>query len=268
MAPLPVKIMGILNVTPDSFSDGGHFISQTSALAQAEAMIAAGADIIDIGGESTRPFAEPVSTDEELERVIPAITAIRKKHTLPISIDTTKAAVAKEALTAGADIINDVSALQKDPAMLQLVRETTHPVIIMHMQGTPGTMQVEPHYENVIEEILAFFRQRLNWLEENGVDKNRIIVDPGIGFGKKLKHNLSILKHLQRFAELGQPVLLGHSRKRFIGDITGLEVDERDLPTTVISGLALSQNIAIVRVHDVAATRQAMQVSDAINNAV
>ncbi len=264
---LPIKIMGILNVTPDSFSDGGQFASQTSALEQAEAMITAGADIIDVGGESTRPFAEPVTTDEELGRVIPAITGIRRKHSIPISIDTTKAVVAREALAAGADIINDVSALQKDPEMLQLVQETSVPVIIMHMKGTPENMQVEPSYDDVVEEIIDFFRDRLAWLEENGVDRKRIVVDPGIGFGKKREHNLSILKHLQRFSDLGSPVLLGHSRKRFIGDITGLEVSERDLPTAVISALALSKNITMVRVHDVAATRQAIQIADAIRNA-
>ncbi len=264
---LPIKIMGILNVTPDSFSDGGQFASQISALEQADAMIAAGADIIDIGGESTRPFAEPVSTDQELERVIPAIKGIRSNHSIPISIDTTKAAVAREALAAGADIINDVSALQKDPEMLQLVQDTSVPVIIMHMKGTPENMQVEPNYDDVVEEIMDFFRQRLTWLEEHGVDSKRIVVDPGIGFGKKQEHNLSILKHLHRFSGLGSPVLLGHSRKRFIGDITGLEVGERDLPTAVISALALSQSISMVRVHDVAATRQAMQIADAIKNA-
>ncbi len=259
--------MGILNVTPDSFSDGGQFNSEKSALVQAEAMIEAGADIIDIGGESTRPFADPVSPADELARVIPAISSIRKKYQIPISIDTTKAAVAQEALTVGANIINDVSALQKDPAMLELVQATTVPVIIMHMKGTPDTMQVEPHYEDVVGEILTFFKERLSWLEDNNVDTKRIIVDPGIGFGKKIQHNLSILKHLERFSELGQPVLLGHSRKRFIGDITGLEVTQRDLPTAVISALALSQEIDMIRVHDIASTRQAIQVATAIKNA-
>ncbi len=265
---LPVKIMGILNVTPDSFSDGGQFISEKSAVAQAEAMIAAGADIIDIGGESTRPFAKPVSTDEELARVIPVIKAIRNNHSIAISIDTTKAHVAKKALAAGATIINDISALQKDPAMLAVVQETTVPVIIMHMQGTPETMQTEPCYNNVVAEILEFFRKRLSWLEENGVDTQRFILDPGIGFGKKLEHNISILKHLQKFSELGLPVLLGHSRKRFLGEITGItDVQDRDLPTATISSLALSQDIAMVRVHNVAATRQAMLVAHTINMA-
>ncbi len=267
MALLPVQIMGILNVTPDSFSDGGQFDSKKSALVQAEAMIAAGADIIDIGGESTRPYADVVTIDDELNRVIPTIREIRQNHQTLISIDTSKAAVARNALSAGADIINDVSALRKDPEMLQLVKETEVPVIIMHMQGTPETMQVEPHYEDVVEEILVFFKERLSWLESHGVDTRRIIIDPGIGFGKKLQHNLSILKHLKRFSKLGQPVLLGHSRKRFIGDITGLEVTERDFPTAIISALALSKKIAMVRVHDIVSTRQAIEVAAAIHGA-
>ncbi len=268
MTLLSTRIMGILNVTPDSFSDGGQFHKEKSALDQAEALIAAGADILDIGGESTRPFAEPVSPDEELSRVIPAIKGIRKNHSIPISIDTTKAAVAREALAAGANIINDVSALNKDPLMLQLVRETSVPLIIMHMKGTPETMQLAPQYKNVIEEILGFFKERLDWLTSEGVDRERIIIDPGIGFGKKLEHNLSILKHLERFSDLGTKVLLGHSRKRFIGDITGLEVTQRDLPTAVISALSLNKNISIVRVHDVFATKKALEVATAIHSAV
>jgi len=259
--------MGILNTTPDSFSDGGRHFTFDTAVKQAEAMIAAGADIIDIGGESTRPFAEPVSTEEELRRVLPVIKEIRKKHSTEISIDTTKAAVAEKALAAGADIINDISALGQDKEMLTLVQKTSAPVILMHMQGTPDTMQINPHYDNVIEEILEFFQERIAMLEQNGVDRNRLIVDPGIGFGKTRKHNLTIIKHLERFSELGLPVLLGHSRKRFLGDITGLEVDRRDLPTAVVSALATYKKIAIIRVHDVASTKQALQVAQAIENA-
>ena len=261
------KIMGILNVTPDSFSDGGQFDSEASACLQAEAFVASGADIIDIGGESTRPFAAPVSEEEELQRVLPAIQAIRKKFSIPISIDTTKAEVARQALAAGADIINDISALRKDPAMIELVQETAVPVIIMHMKGTPGDMQVKPEYDDVVQEIYTFFEERLHWLAEKGVDHRRITLDPGIGFGKKLSHNLSILKHLSLFKKLGCPVLLGHSRKRFIEDICGLPVEERDLSTAVVSGLACRSDVDIIRVHDVASTRIALQMATAINSA-
>jgi len=264
--PLP-KIMGILNVTPDSFSDGGQFDSVASACSQVEAFVVSGADIIDVGGESTRPFAESVTEQEELDRVIPAILSIRSKHSIPISIDTTKAEVARQALAAGADIINDISALRRDPEMLVLVQETSVPVIIMHMQGTPGDMQVEPHYDNVVTEIKAFFKERLGWLAENGIDPGRITLDPGIGFGKTLGHNLSILKHLADFKDLGCPLLLGHSRKRFIEDITGLSVEERDLPSTVVSALACSSGVDIIRVHDVAATSHALQMVEAIRKA-
>lgn len=263
----PIRIMGIVNVTPDSFSDGGQFDSEASACSQAEALVASGADIIDVGGESTRPFAEPVSLQDELNRVLPAIQAIRSRHTIPISIDTTKAEVARQALAAGADIINDISALRKDPDMLKLVQETSVPVIIMHMRGTPGDMQVKPEYENVIAEILAFFQERLSWLEKNGVDLGRITVDPGIGFGKTLSHNLSIIKHLTELKALGCPVLLGHSRKRFIEDITGLDVSERDLPTAVVSALSAYSQVDIIRVHDVAATRHALQMFMAVQGA-
>lgn len=262
-----IRIMGILNVTPDSFSDGGQFDSEASACSQAEALIASGADILDIGGESTRPFAEPVSEEEELHRVIPAIRSIRRNYSIPISIDTTKGEVARQALKAGADIINDISALRKDPDMLTLVQETAVPVIIMHMQGTPGEMQVNPHYDDVVAEIIEFFQERLDWLESENVARERITLDPGIGFGKTLAHNLSILKHLAEFKGLGCPLLLGHSRKRFIGDITGLEVTDRDLPTAVVSALAAGSGVDIIRVHNVAATRQALQMAAAIGEA-
>lgn len=257
--------MGIINVTPDSFSDGGRYRTQEGAVAQADALVAAGADLLDVGGESTRPSAEPVSEEEELRRVIPAILAIRRKYSLPISIDTSKAEVARQALAAGADMINDVSALRQDPAMIDLVRASTVPVVIMHMQGTPRDMQVKPHYQDVVVEVIAFFRERLSWLQGQGVDCRRIILDPGVGFGKTLAHNLIILKNLSALAVLGQPILLGHSRKRFLGDITGREVAERDLATAVVSALAVMQGVSIVRVHDVFASRQAIQVAEAID---
>lgn len=259
-----VRIMGILNTTPDSFSDGGRFYTPDEALAQAEQLIAAGADIIDVGGESTRPYAAPVSAAEELQRTIPVIKAIRARHQLPISIDTTKAEVARQAIAAGATIINDISAIRQDPSMLGVLREYDVPVVIMHMRGEPATMQDQPMYEDVVAEIIDFFRERLHYLTAEGIDPARIIIDPGIGFGKNLDHNLSILKHLDRFQELGCQVLLGHSRKRFLGLLTGLEAGDRDLPTAVVAALAVQQGVAIVRVHNVAATRQALQVAQAI----
>ncbi len=259
-----VRIMGILNVTPDSFSDGGSFFDTRAALDQARQLIADGADIIDVGGESTRPYAEPVTAAEELRRVIPVIDAIRTFSDISISIDTSKAEVARQALAAGADIINDVSALRRDQEMLEVVREHEGEFIIMHMQGTPGTMQDAPHYRDVVEEVLSFFRERLDYLESAGVDLNRVIIDPGIGFGKKLKHNLQLLNRLERLSELGRPVLLGHSRKRFLGDLTGLEAEQRDSITSVVSALSLDKNVSIFRVHDVQATKQALAVASAI----
>lgn len=259
--------MGIINVTPDSFSDGGCYSTRESAVAQADALVAAGADLLDVGGESTRPFAEPVSEEEELRRVIPAILTIRQRYSLPISIDTRKAEVARQALVAGADMINDVSALRYDPAMIDLVRASTVPVVIMHMQGTPEDMQIEPRYQDVVGEIIEFFKERLSWLRGQGIDCSRIILDPGIGFGKTLAHNLIILKNLAAFSILGQPILLAHSRKGFLGEITGAKVAERDLSTAVVSALAVMQGVSIVRVHDVFSSRQAIQVAEAIGAA-
>lgn len=262
---MATRIMGIINVTPDSFSDGGQCFGVENAVAQADVLVAAGADLLDVGGESTRPFALPVSEEEEIQRVVPAIRAIRRKYSLPLSIDTTKAEVARQALLAGGDMINDISALRHDPAMIDVVRATDVPVVIMHMQGTPQDMQVEPRYQDVVGEILDFFRERLGWLRGRGVDCRRIILDPGIGFGKTLTHNLILLKNLSAFSVLGQPILLGHSRKRFLGEITGRKVAaERDLATAVVSALAVEQGVAIVRVHDVAASKQAIRISEAI----
>lgn len=263
-----IQIMGVLNVTPDSFSDGGNFSTLSTATTQAEKLIADGADILDIGGESTRPFADPVGTKEELDRVIPVIKAIRAKHDITISIDTQKAEVAEKALLAGADIINDVSALRSDPQMINLVQKTTVPVILMHMQGTPADMQVNPSYENVIEEITDFFKERIGWVSEHGVDSSRLILDPGIGFGKKREHNLSILKHLERLSVFNLPVLLAHSRKKFLGEITGIETEaERDIATAIVAALSVPSGINMVRVHDVATTRQAVTIAQSIQTA-
>lgn len=267
MTKTGVRIMGILNVTPDSFSDGGNFASFEAALAQAERLIEDGADILDIGGESTRPFAAPVSCEEELRRVIPLIEAVRKKNAIPISIDTTKAVVAREALRAGADIINDISALRKDPEMIAAVRETHVPVIIMHMQGTPADMQIKPQYKDVVADIIDFFAERIDWITAGGVARERLIIDPGIGFGKTIRHNLLILKHLEKLSTFGLPVLLGHSRKRFLGEIAGIPAEaERDSVTAVAAALCFDK-MAIVRVHNVAATRQALQIAAALRQA-
>lgn len=258
------RIMGIINVTPDSFSDGGRYSTVDDVLTQADALVAAGADILDVGGESTRPFAAPVSEEVELGRVIPAIEAIRRKYAVPLSIDTSKAEVARQALAAGADMINDVTALRKDPVMIDVVRQSSVPVVIMHMKGAPGDMQVAPSYQDVVAEILDFFSERLAWLQQQGVDLRRIILDPGIGFGKTLAHNLGILKHLPRFVSLGQPLLLGHSRKRFLGELTGTAVADRDLSTAIVSALAVLQGVSIVRVHDAESSLQAIRIAEAI----
>jgi dihydropteroate synthase len=262
-----VLVMGILNVTPDSFSDGGQFFSKSNIAAQIDTMVESGADIIDVGGESTRPFAEPVSIEDELARVLPAIRMIRKRSSLPISIDTTKAEVAQKALDEGANIINDISALRFDRDMIGLVRETEVPVIIMHMQGTPSDMQVDPHYDDVVADIKDFFQERLTWASENGVPGKRFIIDPGIGFGKTVEHNLSILNRVAEFSELGCPVLIGHSRKAFIGKLLGTEVDKRDVATAAVSALCAMQGVSFLRVHDVKKTVEAVRLAEAIMTA-
>jgi dihydropteroate synthase len=257
-------IMGILNVTPDSFSDGGKYIAQESIRKQIDRMIQDGADLVDVGGESSRPFSKPVPVDEELKRVIPAIEEIRKNSSIPISIDTTKAEVAEKAIQAGADIINDISALRFDPKMIEVARSYDVPVIIMHMQGTPQNMQQEPAYNDIIHEISDFFYERISWAEKRGLSKEKIIIDPGIGFGKTVSHNLTILNHLDEFTKIGCPVLIGHSRKSFIGKVLHLEVEDRDHATAIISAFCCLKNIAIVRVHDVKKTALAIHMTDAI----
>jgi dihydropteroate synthase len=261
-----VRVMGILNVTPDSFSDGGHFVNDLAIEAQVDKMVAAGADIIDVGGESSRPFAEPVSVEEELSRVLPAIKIIRKNHTIPVSIDTTKAEVARKALQEGADMINDISSLRFDPQMIALAKEIDVPVIIMHMLGTPTDMQVNPVYDDVVAEIKDFFEERLQWAAENGVQRSRFIIDPGIGFGKTVAHNLIILKRIADFNELGCPVLIGHSRKSFIGKLLDNVVDDRDVASAAVSALCVTNGAAILRVHDVAKTVQAVRLAEAITH--
>ena len=256
--------MGILNTTPDSFSDGGRFITEEAIIRQIDAMIDDGADIIDVGGESTRPFADPVSLDEELRRTIPAIKAIRQRYQLPISIDTTKSEVARQALLAGADIINDISALRFDPPMISVAVGSACPVIIMHMQGSPKDMQVQPDYDNVVKNVSAFFRERIAWAAQRGLDRQKIILDPGIGFGKTVTHNLSLLKNLQALTLLGCPLLVGHSRKSFIGKILQLDADNRDVATAALSAVCVMNGVALLRVHDVKKTVQAVRLAEAV----
>lgn len=260
-----VHVMGIVNITPDSFSDGGRISDVSTLLDLVDNMVASGADIIDIGGESTRPFAPPVTLQEELDRVIPAINAIRGRHRIPISIDTTKAEVASRAIAAGADIINDISAFRHDPAMVGVAAEHQVPVIIMHMLGTPRDMQINPTYHDVVAEIRDALAERIHWAESHGVSRDNIIIDPGIGFGKTVSHNLAILRELRQFTALGCPVLIGHSRKSFIGTI--LAIDDpagRDEATAVISALCAWNEASIIRVHDVARTVAAVKMARAI----
>jgi dihydropteroate synthase len=265
--PGQVLVMGILNVTPDSFSDGGRFTNTANILAQADRLIEEGADLLDIGGESSRPGAQPVPLADEINRVVTAIRAIRQKHLTPISVDTTKAEVARLALDEGADLINDISGLRFDPELAPLLRDRQVPVVIMHMQGSPGNMQQNPTYLDVVGEITTFLAKRIAWAESQGIAREQIIVDPGLGFGKSVAHNLTILKHLDRFRELGCPVLIGHSRKAFIGKLLALEVGDRDQATAILSGLCAMNGAAIIRVHDVAATVQAVKLVDALRNA-
>ena len=258
--------MGILNVTPDSFADGGQWLEEAALDARIEQLLAEGADIIDVGGESTRPFAGPVSADEELERVIPAIRTIRRRSSIPISIDTTKAAVAREAIAAGATMVNDISALRHDPAMIEVVRSFAGPVVIMHMQGTPGDMQIDPRYGDVVAEVNAFFAERIAWLERNGLARSRLIVDPGIGFGKTPVHNLTLLGNVAALKGHGCPVLIGHSRKSFLGRLFDLPAEERDWPTALVSALCVQQGADILRVHAVRTTAQTLRLMAALTN--
>ncbi|MEX0725480.1 MAG: dihydropteroate synthase [Planctomycetaceae bacterium] len=251
-------MMGILNVTPDSFSDGGRHAKPEQAVRQALSLIEQGADVVDVGGESTRPGAESVDEDEELRRVIPVIEALARQTPVPISIDTYKAAVARRALDAGAKIVNDISGLSFDPEMLAVCRDSDAGVICMHIQGTPQTMQHNPRYDDVVEEIAGYFEQRLDDLVSAGIAPERIVFDPGIGFGKTALHNLEILSNIARFHELGRPVLIGHSRKRFLGKVIDRKVDERTFASIGVSVALAEQGVDILRVHDVAPHRDAL----------
>jgi dihydropteroate synthase len=258
-------VMGIVNVTPDSFYDGGKRFDIARAVADAFVMIDSGAEILDIGGESTRPGAQPVPLDEELRRVLPVIRELRKGSDVPISIDTYKEAVARAALDAGADIVNDISALRFDPAMAALVAREGVPLILMHMQGVPRTMQREPHYRDVVGEVRDFLAERVRSANQAGIAQEQIIIDPGIGFGKTLAHNLALLKNLQSLKSLGQPLLIGVSRKAFIGKILNAAAPEERLEGSLAAAVASALSGAnILRVHDVSETVRALRVADAI----
>jgi dihydropteroate synthase len=257
-------VMGILNVTPDSFSDGGRFLDRASAVAHATRMVDDGADFLDVGGESTRPGSTSVSPDEELERVHPVIQRLAELHpAVPISIDTRKAGVAAEALDAGATIVNDVSG-GADPAMFDVVRDREAAVVLMHMQGDPTTMQEAPHYDDVVGEVHEYLRQRIEAAELAGIDPERIAIDPGIGFGKDLDHNLELMHGVDALLDLGRPVMVGPSRKRFIGSILDLPEEERVEGTVGAVVWLVARGAHLVRVHDVKEVVRAVRVADAI----
>jgi dihydropteroate synthase len=260
-------IMGILNVTPDSFSDGGQFIQPDQALQHVRQMIADGADIIDIGGESTRPGANAVAAEEELERVVPIIKAIRAESDIPISIDTSKPEVMTAAVRAGANMINDVRALQEDGALQAAARLNVH-VCLMHMQGQPRSMQNQPHYSNVVEEVLQFLQERVACAEAAGISRDKIVIDPGFGFGKTLQHNLALFHALEQFVSTGLPVLVGVSRKSMIGQVLDIPVKERMPASVALAGLASWMGAAIIRAHDVQPTVHAVKMCLAIKNTI
>jgi dihydropteroate synthase len=258
-------LMGILNVTPDSFSDGGRFATVDLAVAHAREMIAAGADLIDVGGESTRPGSLPVTEQEQISRTIPVVQRIRAESSIPISIDTTRAAVAMAALDSGAEMINDISAGRDDPDLLPLVADRRIPVILMHMQGTPLSMQNNPTYDDVFSEVKNFLFQRVSYARTIGIDPADVLLDPGIGFGKTIEHNLELLGRLAELTDLGCPLVVGSSRKKFIGSITG-EAGDRAFGTAATVAWATANGAAIVRVHDVAAMAAVVKMVRAIRD--
>jgi dihydropteroate synthase len=259
------RVMGIINATPDSFSDGGSFLDPQAALAHGLQMVAEGAEILDIGGESTRPGAQSVEADEEIRRVLPVIQALRRESQVLISIDTSKAAVARAALDSGADIINDVTGLRGDPDMPALAASTSAGVVIMHMQGQPHTMQLAPTYDDVVEEVGNFFRQALERSVAYGIDPMRIALDPGIGFGKTPEHNRRLLAELSAFLEFGRPLLLGVSRKSFLGWLAGSSaMDDRFWPGVALTSLCRERGARILRVHDVKPHTEALRMTEAI----
>lgn len=264
--PDKTLIMGVLNITPDSFSDGGKYFSKNSAIIHALKLINEGSDIIDVGGESTRPGASPLTIEEELTRVIPVIKEIRKlSKNILISIDTYKSEVAKEAVKYGANIINDISGLVMDDRMVHIAAELDVPVIIMHLKGTPMDMQVNPTYENLISEITEFLRTQIQYALKNGVKKHNIIIDPGIGFGKTIEHNFKIIANLEKFKKIGFPILIGPSRKSFIGNLLKLPPDKRLEGTAASIAIGIVNGARIVRVHDVLEMKRVSSIADKVN---
>ena len=251
-------LMGIVNVTPDSFSDGGRYDTVNAAVAQGLRLVEDGADILDIGGESTRPYATPVDVDEELARVVPVVRALAERTRTPISVDTTKSAVAQAALEAGAVIVNDVSGLTFDEKMPEVCRASGAGVVAMHIRGTPQTMQDDPRYDDVVRDVSDWLAARAKSLHDAGIARERLCLDPGIGFGKTPQHNLDLLSHLRTLRSLGYPLLVGHSRKRFIGKIIGRSIDEAVQGTVGIAIAIAQQRAEIIRVHDVRAVRDAL----------
>jgi dihydropteroate synthase len=267
MAPMPrdFRVMGVVNVTPDSFSDGGRFLDPDAAVAHALRLAEEGADILDFGGESTRPGAQPVSAEEERRRVVGVIERVGAAGTgAQLSIDTSKAAVADAAIAAGASLVNDVTALRRDPGMAELVAERGVDCCLMHMLGEPRTMQLEPRYDDVVAEVAAFLEERLAFATGRGVREERVLLDPGIGFGKALEHNLELLRRLDEIVAIGRPVAIGTSRKSFLGLLTGHAEPDQRLPGTIASNvLALERGASVFRVHDVAPVREALAVAAA-----
>jgi dihydropteroate synthase len=262
--PRPALVMGILNVTPDSFSDGGQFLEPRAAVAHALKLVEEGAEIIDVGGESSRPRAKPVEEAEELRRVIPVLKELVGRLAIPISIDTAKPAIARAALDAGASIVNDVAANRVDDAMWRVVAESGAGYVCMHMQGTPPTMQERPVYENVSREVREFFLERILRLKDCGMKQEQLILDPGIGFGKTAEHNLQLIGSLRNFTSLARPVLLGVSRKSFMGKLLAAPIEERLPAALACACLAVEAGVQIIRAHDVAATVQAVRMAEAI----
>jgi dihydropteroate synthase len=258
-----IQVMGILNLTPDSFSDGGVFLEPERAVAHGRAMVAAGAGIIDVGGESTRPGATAVSEDEELDRVIPVVEALSAALEVPVSVDTSKPGVMRAAVAAGAGLINDVYAL-REPGAVEAAAELEVPVCLMHMRGEPRTMQVNPEYEDVVGEVRAFLKERIAVCEAAGIHRQRLLADPGFGFGKSQEHNLTLLRRLEAFTALGVPVLAGLSRKSLIGHVLGRPVDERLAGSIALAVLAATRGARILRVHDVAETVDAVRMVEAV----
>jgi dihydropteroate synthase len=257
-------IMGVVNVTPDSFSDGGRFFAADDALAQGLALVREGAALVDVGGESTRPGSDPVPEDEELRRVLPVVEALAGRVGVPISVDTMKAGVARRALAGGAALINDVSALRFDPGMVEVIAEAGCPVCLMHMYGEPKTMQDDPRYDDVVDEVLRFLEERMAFALAQGLREDQLMIDPGIGFGKTVAHNLALLRDLKRFAMLGRPVVLGTSRKRFLGAILGAEPTARTIGTVATTVVGLLAGVHVFRVHDVKPNFEALRVGLAV----